>query len=123
MADKARKGDVQVTVFQQRLMELIEEKKIKAADIARGTGLSPAAISKYLSDEKKQPEFIPILKIAKFLDVSVEWLGGSKDKREPFEVPKILPIYEALSFEGKNKVYDFASYLLKNETEGDKNEE
>ena len=112
-----------MTVFQQRLMELIEEKKIKAADIARGTGLSPAAISKYLSDEKKQPEFIPILKIAKFLDVSVEWLGGSKDKREPFEVPKILPIYEALSFEGKNKVYDFASYLLKNETEGDKNEE
>ena len=108
-----------MTIFQQRLKEIMEEKNIKAAAISKSTGISTGTISKYLSDEKKRPDFTLVIKIAKFLDVAVEWLGGTKDVREPFEPPKILPIYDKLSTVGKKEVYDFACYLLNKETNQD----
>jgi transcriptional regulator with XRE-family HTH domain len=109
-----------MNVFQKRLKEVMEEKGIKAATLARETGISPAAISKYLSDENKKHNFVFVLKIANYLDVSPEWLGGATDERKPFNEPTILDIYQKLSDDGKKELYNFASYLLRKETEENK---
>ena len=101
--------------FQERLRCLIEEKNVKSADIARATGISTGAISKYLSDEKKKPIASYVMKIAKFFDVTSEYLYGATDMRNPFYEPSIVDIYEKLSTVGKQEVYDFASYLMQKE--------
>ncbi|NMB32716.1 MAG: helix-turn-helix domain-containing protein [Clostridium sp.] len=105
-----------MATFQSRLKEIMEEKGIKASEISNATGISPGAVSKYLSDENKRPLFEYVLNIAKFLDVDPRWLGGSTDKRKPFSEPKLIRVYEQLSPNGKREVYNYANYLLDNET-------
>jgi len=105
--------------FQERLKNLMGEKSVKAADISRATGISTGAISKYLSDEKKKPIASYVMKIAKFFDVSSEYLYGATDTRNPFYEPSIVDIYERLSTLAKQEVYDFASYLMQKEIKSD----
>jgi len=102
-------------VFQERLKQVMGERNVKAAAIAKATGISTATISKYLSDENKKHNFIYVLKIANYLDVSPEWLGGATDERKPFNEPSILDVYQKLSQAGQKEVFDFASYLLRRE--------
>lgn len=66
--------------FQNRLIEAMEDNNIKAADLARKTGLSKAQISQYTNGiyEAKQ---LALYKIAVALNVSEAWLMG-------YDVPK-----------------------------------
>jgi repressor LexA len=105
-----------VTIFQDRLKELMAEKGIKAADLARAAEISTGTISKYLSDPKKEPSGPYMLKLSKALNVSSEWLYGITDVRKPFYEPPIVDTYERLSEIGKKEVYDFAEYILHKET-------
>lgn len=98
--------------FQERLRQIMEETGVKAADISRATGISTAAISKYLSDKKKEPNASYVMKIAKFFNVTSEWLYGFTDIRKPFFESSVMDTYERLSDIGKKEVCDFASYLL-----------
>jgi len=102
--------------FCDRLRQIMDEAGVKAADISRATKISTSAISKYLSDEKKQPSGPYVLKIAKYFNVTSEWLYGAIDERKPFYEPSIADLYEKLSTLGKKEVYDFASYLLQKES-------
>lgn len=104
-----------MTTFRDRLKQIMAEKDVKAADIARATGITPSALSKYLSDPKKEPMAMFVFKIANYLDVSSEWLYGATDERGPFREPGLINIYEQLSDSGKRKVYDFASFILDRE--------
>lgn len=102
-------------IFQERLKLVMEEKNIKAVDIARATDISTGTISKYLSDENKKHNFLFVLKIASFLDVSPEWLGGMTDERKSFYEPSISEIYQQLSAAGQKQLLDYASYILERE--------
>jgi repressor LexA len=110
------KGEDIVMVFQDRLKQVMDEKNFTQADLARATGISTGAISKYLSDPNKEPSGPYMLKLAKALDVSSEWLYGITDVRKPFYEPPIVDTYERLSEIGKKEVYDFALFLLQKET-------
>ena len=83
-------------VFQDRLNAMLAEKGIKPADLARATGIKPATISKYLSDETKDPAFSYMLKIASYFDVSSEWLYGATNERRPFYEPLLTDVYKEL---------------------------
>ncbi|WP_273483669.1 helix-turn-helix domain-containing protein [Desulforamulus ruminis] len=101
--------------FQKRLKQVMDEKGVKAADVARGTGISTPAISKYLNDTKKKPIASNVMKIAKYFNVTSEWLYGVTDTRKPFYEPSIIDVYEKLSEAGKKEAYNFVSYLLQKE--------
>lgn len=101
--------------FQERLRQVMEETGVKAADLARATGISKPAISKYLSDSKKEPSAMKVLMIANFFNVTSEWLYGATDTRKPFYEPSIVEVYEKLSSEGKKQAYDFTLFLLEKE--------
>lgn len=106
-----------MSVFQERLLEIMTDKNIKAATIARETNISRSTISKYLTTDDKQHETSIVLRIAKFLNVAPEWLYGEIDDPRPFSLPTIAEVYEALSPEGQKKALDYASYLLDKEQE------
>jgi len=59
--------------FQSKLKELMNAKNMKAADLARSTALSEAAISDYLNG-KKEPRGRQSVAIAKALGVSLDTL-------------------------------------------------
>lgn len=110
-----------MSIFQERLSQIMKEKNIKAAEIARATNISAATISKYLSDENKKAAFDYVLKIAAYLDIDPNWLGGLSDERKPFKQPPLLEIYEQLSDIGKKQVLNYANFVLANEQEQNQN--
>lgn len=101
-----------MTVFHKRLQQRLDEKKMKAADLAKVTGISPGAISRYLSDSNKEPMGSYLVKIAKALAINIEWLFGDSDEKKPYNVPSVVKSYEKLSDTDKQKVDDFALFLL-----------
>jgi len=101
--------------FRNRLGDLLKETRISQAALARSVGVSPAVISKYLSDPKKEPLFHIVSKIAQHFDVSVEWLGGMSDERAPFQTGSINDLYFRLSATGKSELFSYGQFLLAKE--------
>lgn len=61
--------------FQSRLIEAMELNNIKAADLAKKTGLSKAQISQYTNGVYKAKQ-VALYKLAVALNVSEAWLMG-----------------------------------------------
>ena len=66
------------------------EKRCKSADVAKGTGINPSVLSRYLSGRNK-PSSDNILATSHYLNVSPEWLLSSSD------VPESLKKNQAIS--------------------------
>jgi len=67
--------------FKDRLYNLIHEHHLKASDLAKSLDITNATLSKYLNDEKSTPNAYILFKLAKYLNVSMEYLltGESSD--------------------------------------------
>lgn len=59
----------------------MEEHNVTAYQIAKATGLSNTALSRYKSG-KQDPAIDKLIAIADFFDVSTDYLLGRTDKRE-----------------------------------------
>ena len=62
----------------------MHEKRCKSADVAKGTGISPSVLSRYLSGRNK-PSSDNIIAISHYLNVTPEWLLSSSDAPEPIK--------------------------------------
>lgn len=60
--------------------KLLQEKGLKAADVTRATGIKSPVFSEWKKGKSK-PNTEKMIKIAKFLDVSVEYLTTGEDSR------------------------------------------
>lgn len=58
-----------------RIKEALKERRMKAIDLSRKTGISSGMISEYMND-KYQPRQENLYKIAEALNVSIPWLMG-----------------------------------------------
>ena len=67
--------------FAENLRRVIFEKRLKAADVARATKITPPTISRYLSGTH-QPTTENLIAISKYLGVSSEWLLSSPEAPE-----------------------------------------
>jgi transcriptional regulator with XRE-family HTH domain len=70
-----------VSNFPEKLRQAMYEKRRKAAHVAKGTGISPSVLSRYLSGRNK-PSSDNILTISQYLNVTPEWLLSSSDASE-----------------------------------------
>lgn len=61
------------------LKKLMIEREMTAADIARKTGITQAALSRYIND-KRNPRLNSVIKIAKALNVPIELLLKGVDE-------------------------------------------
>lgn len=59
-----------------RINYVLECRSMKQADLARLSGLSTAQVAQIVTGKTKDPRFMSIVKIAKALDVSLEFLAG-----------------------------------------------
>lgn len=65
--------------FAMNLKKLMIEREMTAADISRKTGMTQAALSRYIND-KRTPNLNSVIKIAKTLNVPIELLLKGVDE-------------------------------------------
>ena len=68
------------TPFSARFKLLRKESNLKLEDIANQLGLDISSIHRY-ENNKREPEFIILVKIANFFDVTTDYLLGRTEKR------------------------------------------
>ena len=68
-------------MFWERLNQLINEKNITFYKVSKETGISQATFSQWRSHPKTNPQKDLINKIAKYFNVSVDYLIGKTDER------------------------------------------
>jgi len=70
-------------LFIKRLQELLDDKDITQRELAQRIGVTEVTISRYLNGERK-PRIEIISKIAEVLGVSIDYLLGYSDIRNPY---------------------------------------
>lgn len=68
-------------MFWERLNQLINEKNITFYKVSKETGISQGTFSQWRSNPKTNPQKDLINKIAKYFNVSVDYLLGKTDER------------------------------------------
>lgn len=66
-------------MFSEILVKLIEERNVTAYQVAKATGMSNTALSRYKAG-KQAPAIDQLIAIADFFDVSTDYLLGRTDK-------------------------------------------
>ena len=75
--------------FPEKLRQAMHEKRCKSADVAKGTGINPSVLSRYLSGANK-PRSDNIIAISHYLNVSPEWLLSSSGAPESIQKSKVI---------------------------------
>lgn len=68
-------------IFAQRLRELREEKQITQKSLAEILGLSSRSTIANYEQNDREPDYETLIKIAKYFEVSIDYLLGQTDKR------------------------------------------
>ncbi|WP_278976623.1 helix-turn-helix domain-containing protein [Oligella urethralis] len=66
-----------------RIKLKLEERGFKQVDLANATGVSTAAVNKWITGNTKNLKSENLIAISKFLDVSIQWLVTGKDNPIP----------------------------------------
>lgn len=66
-----------------RIEELVEEKGITVSKLEKELGFGNRAISRW-KEENHEPRFENLLKVARYFDVSADYLSGKIDIRKPY---------------------------------------
>jgi len=67
--------------FAQRLRELREEKQVTQKNLAEILGLNSRTTITNYEQNDREPDFETLIKIAKYFEVSIDYLLGQTDKR------------------------------------------
>lgn len=120
--------------FGNKLKQLRIEKKLKQEDLSKRLNVSRQSVSKYETNERFPDKEI-LVALTKFFNVSIDYLLGLTDIKEPAEdlikkgevvikpPSKIEKLYEELPAEEKKMLEDYAQYLETRAKLSDKDKE
>lgn len=94
--------------FGNRLMRLLESKNMTQMDLAKGTGLTTATISRYVNN-KRDPHGDSLKRISEFLGVSSDYLLGksiSKTKKG-VKIPVLGRVQAGVPIEAVTDIIDY----------------
>jgi len=74
---------------------ILEEKGLRAADVSRATGIKAPVFSEWKKG-KSRPNTEKLLKIARFLEVSVEYLATGKDNETHYLNSEIADVTQKI---------------------------
>ena len=102
--------------FRRNLKNIIDSRRMTAKDFAYEVELSQPTICRYLKGERN-PELEPLIKIASYCGVSVDWLIGiSGDKFDvmPKNVQEVANAYSLASTDDRRVVDAVLEKYIKN---------
>lgn len=101
--------------FKERLQEALQVRNMTAAELSRQSGIDKGSLSNYLKG-KFIPKQSKIDAMARALGVSPAWLLGYDVEMNKIDISvandNIMTILENLSQEDREKVTDYAKFLL-----------
>lgn len=99
-------------IFGNRLKLLRKEKNhITQEEVAKQVNITRATLSRYESGEI-EPTINTVIDLAKFFNVSLDWLAGYSDIRDPrITTSNLLELYNSLPGEYKVQAFNFLHYL------------
>lgn len=93
-----------------RLKEIMSNRGISRADLARMTGIPYHRLNPWFSRDNAKPSGPDLFEVAKSLGVSVSYLAdGIVD--QPNDKAKIMSLFDSLPAEKQQQLADFAHYL------------
>jgi transcriptional regulator with XRE-family HTH domain len=97
--------------FGERLRYLREEKELRQQDLAEYLNISTRMIGYYESDQHFPSDAQMIIKLAKFFDVSLDYLFGISDIRNNEILDTFNAEFACLSDKNKISAMDYINYL------------
>ena len=98
--------------FAKHLKGIRKSKGLSQSDLAKLTGLKPAAIS-HLETGPQRPSFDTLVKLADALSVSMDYLFGRDALGTSNAADKLFRDFEKLSLDDQAVIQDMAKLLLK----------
>lgn len=81
--------------FSDRLSSVLRERNITQKELANAIGVQPATISTYLRKEnQKTPNITMTSAIAKYLNVSIDWLCGLDNEKQDKTVVSLSELFK-----------------------------
>lgn len=74
-------GGLPLEILAKRLRDLREEKGLTQKDLAQILGLSSKSTITNYEQNNRDPDYETLIKIAKYFEVSIDYLLGQTDKR------------------------------------------
>lgn len=108
------RGSVRMEKFSEHLRKLMTQRGLSAAELARKTGLSEAAISGYLHG-KKEPRGVQSISIARALGVTLDtlWQTDFASDTLSTEESVFVEMFRLLNREGRLKLKTYMEDLIK----------
>ncbi len=104
--------------FNVRLKQLRQKNRLTQGELASILGLKPTAISNYES-ERNEPSFEKLIALAKYFDVTCDYLLGVTDSYLPVggevldkDIVEFFDLYQQLSTENSIELRKYIKYLL-----------
>lgn len=99
--------NITLEIFARRLKQLRETHNLTTRALGEIVGTSNATISRYETG-KRDPDLIIVSKLAKYFDVTVEYLTGEDINTD---TESLIQIYTKLPDESKREALKFITYL------------
>ncbi len=105
--------------MKERIKDLKNQQNLTNSQLAELSGIPVGTLNKMLGSETKDPQISTIIKIAKALGVSADYIILGSNTND--ETPGILIKYNKLNSIGQQKAIDYIEDLLENSKYTDKN--
>ncbi|MBU3810895.1 MAG: helix-turn-helix domain-containing protein [Candidatus Niameybacter stercoravium] len=97
--------------FGERLRSLREENDVTQADIATLLNISARMVSFYENDKHFLRDADSLIKLAKYFNVTTDYLLGLSNTKDPYKNSQIITTYNALPTAGQASMDEFLSFL------------
>lgn len=98
-------------IFGKRLKQLRIESNKTQEEVSKKIKITRATLSRYEKGEM-EPPITTVMDLASFFNVSLDWLAGNSEIRDPnINSSKLLELYNSLPSEYKIQVFTFINYL------------
>ena len=98
-------------MFGERLRALREEKNMTQKQLAAAIGVSPRMVSFYECGDHLPRDEVQLIKIARCLDTTTDYLLGYSDLRSRNQLDSLYRIMEQLPAAAQRSVLDYADFL------------
>lgn len=105
--------------FGERLRYLREERELRQQDVAKGVHVSVRMLGYYESDEHFPRDADMVIALAKFFNVSLDYLFGLSNLKNHSVIKKLNEEFLSLPEEKQSSVIDYVHFLsseIKNDT-------
>ena len=108
-----------MTPFALRIMQLLDEQEMKRAALARRAGIPYARLNAWFSHRRTMPNAMDVLKVARELNVSHEYLLNGGERR-PFNAGEMIG-QRAMQLDDARlrELENYLEYLLEQQKKSD----